>query len=126
MCIAKGSIQLLGWQIAHGACPPDLQVMRWQAMLRPALLLPELNRAPLQKEVEVLVQDCMHRSVCRAWLRRDSQQHTGSGARARDDHVSYGAEEYRNSLQYIYNLVNHDQQELQTDSRRVELDITPH
>lgn len=48
----------------------------------------------------------------------------GAGSTARDDHVSFGAEEYRDGLQFIYNKVCFEDKDLQTDSRRVELTIS--
>ena len=56
--------------------------------------------------------------------RSDMQLYPGAGSKARDDHVSYGAVEYRDSLQFIYNKVCFEDKDLQTDSRRVELNIT--
>ena len=38
--------------------------------------------------------------------------------------MSYGAEEYRDSLQFMYNKVNTEEPALQTDDQRVELDIS--
>ena len=65
----------------------------------------------------------VERSAWHAWLRLDLRAHI-AGYTAFQDGVSFGAEEYRDGLQFIYNRVCFQDPALQTDDRRVEVIIS--